>query len=121
MASCPSESSEQISLITAIRRRGMGEHDFYSVPNGGFRLAREARRLKQEGLKAGVCDLVFPGTPPSKPELKGLYLEMKRQKGGRLSEDQKKWRQSLTEKGYGWEVANGKSEALRLLAEYGYI
>lgn len=46
----------------------------YAVPNGGKRDAREAARLKAQGVKAGVNDLVLPIMAGG---FGGLYVELK--------------------------------------------
>lgn len=51
------------------------------------------------GVKKGVWDLFFPGL--------FLWIEMKRQKGGRLSPEQKEFRKRREKEGYVCIVANG--------------
>jgi hypothetical protein len=46
----------------------------YAVPNGGKRNAREAARLKAQGVKSGVNDLVLPIASGG---FGGLYIELK--------------------------------------------
>lgn len=59
------------------------QYVIYAIPNGGFRNAIEAKRLKAEGVLAGVADLVI-----MLPKGKSLYIEMK-VKGNRQTENQK--------------------------------
>lgn len=79
----------------------------FAIPNGGLRNKVTAMRLKAEGLAPGVPDLFVP-------ELK-LFIEMKREKGGRLSEPQKDWRQHLENIGYVVFVAHGQEEIKKYL------
>lgn len=80
----------------------------FAIPIGGHRHITIARRMKAEGAKAGVPDLMLPF--PSNGYA-GMFLEMKKRVGGRLSDEQKLWRSMLSEYGYlvvvaaGWEVA----------------
>lgn len=80
----------------------------YHVPNGGSRNKAEAGRFKAEGVKAGVPDLCLP---VPRGEFHGLYIELKRLRGSRTSEDQILWMEELTKQGYcvalckGWEAA----------------
>ena len=80
----------------------------FSVPNGGLRVKAVAAQLQAEGLKPGVPDL-FLAYPSN--GYAGMFLEMKRRVGGRLSDAQKEWRERLSMAGYcvvvaaGWEVA----------------
>ena len=55
----------------------------FAIPNGGARHPAVAYKLKAEGVLRGVPDLYIP-------EWK-LWIEMKRIKGGVLSDDQKDW------------------------------
>jgi hypothetical protein len=50
----------------------------YAVPNGGYRNIYVARKLKAEGVKAGVADLCLPA---ARRGYHGLYLEMKSEEG----------------------------------------
>jgi len=80
----------------------------YAIPNGGHRHISIAVRMKAEGVKPGVPDLCL--AYPSNG-FHGLYIEMKRRKGGVVSDKQQEWRDRLTANGYavhvcaGWEVA----------------
>lgn len=55
----------------------------YHVPNGGKRSKSEAARFRAMGVKAGVPDMIAP--------YNGLYIELKRQRGGTVSAAQKQW------------------------------
>ncbi len=107
----PTESVEQQCLFRWARMEcgAYPELDLlYHVPNGGSRNKIEAARLKGEGVKPGVPDLCLP---VARGEYHGLYIELKRIRGGRISEDQKDWLESLRKQGYcavickGWEAA----------------
>ena len=87
----------------------------YHIPNGGSRNAIEAVHLKAQGVKKGVPDLCLP-VPRGK--FHGLYIEMKRQKGGTLSLDQKEWIARLKNQGYRVEVCKGFQEAANVLEDY---
>lgn len=65
----------------------------FAVPNGGRRDVVTAKRLKDEGVLAGVADLILS---ISRGGFNMLCIEMKTPKG-RQSENQKKW-QSFIEK-----------------------
>ena len=80
----------------------------FAIPNGGSRHPIEAKHLKEQGVKAGVPDIFLP---MPRGEYHGMFIEMKRLKGGRLSPEQTQWLHDLSEQGYaatvckGWEVA----------------
>ena len=70
----------------------------YAVPNGGFRNAIEAKRLKAEGVLAGVADLTV-----LLPQGKILYIEMK-VKGNKQTDNQKEFQQKAEALGYKYYV-----------------
>lgn len=87
----------------------------HAVPNGGKRSIKTANDLKAEGVKPGVPDISLP-YPTSKHY--GLYIEMKRQKGGVVSEHQKKWLTYLNEAGYLAVVCKGFEQAKEAVMKY---
>ena len=68
----------------------------FAIPNGGKRNAREAARMKSEGVLAGVPDL-FIAAPRGVHA--GLFIELKAGKG-RMSEAQTIMRDRLNDAGY---------------------
>ena len=86
----------------------------YAVPNGGKRNPREAARLKAEGVKPGVPDLVLP---VARGGYFGLYIEMKSRTGG-LTKDQRKWEADLQEQGYRHNTCRSFTQAMELLDAY---
>ena len=87
----------------------------YAIPNGGKRSIKTARMLKATGVKAGVPDMCLP--VPRYP-YHGLYIELKRRKGGRVSEKQSEWLQDLMKEGYKTCVCYGSDEAICVIDEY---
>lgn len=87
----------------------------YHVPNGGHRKTREAALLKAEGVKSGVPDIVLP--MPRKP-FHGLYIELKRQVSGTVSEEQQKYLSFLNFVGYKAVVCRGWKEASETIMKY---
>lgn len=109
-----SESTEQIIFVNRVRHFHP-EVLIYAVPNGGRRDPKEAARLKHEGVLAGVPD-TFVAEP--RGSWHGLYVEMKRQSGGRESDIQRALRAKLTAKGYKVVVAYGAEQAYSAFLEY---
>lgn len=71
--------------------------------------------IKRQGYKSGFPDLmVFAKN--SKYQL--LFLEFKREKGGKLSPQQNKWLNWLNENGYYARSVKGNVEAVKILEEY---
>ena len=107
----PSEHVEQVRLFTWAHY-ARGTHPalslLYAIPNGGARHPVVAAKLKAEGVKRGVPDICLP---VARGKWHGLYIELKRQRGTRPSDDQIMWIASLSNAGYravwcrGWEAA----------------
>ena len=80
----------------------------YHIPNEGKRSAVTGARLKSMGLKSGVPDVCLP---VARGGFHGLYVEMKRTLGGRMSVNQRTWLDGLRAQGYaaicchGWHAA----------------
>lgn len=112
------EHREQAALMTwaayaAIDRPELGL--LYANANGGARSPVTGARMKAEGVKAGVPDLFLP---VARCGYHGLYIEMKRRKGGHVSPEQKWWLDRLNEQGFLTRVCRGYDEATRVLCDY---
>lgn len=84
-------------------------------PTAGGVTRSPGARLKAEGVVAGVPD-VFLASP--RQGFHGLYIEMKRQKGGRLESSQKDIIARLRQAGYRVEVCKGWWEAREAIENY---
>ena len=111
----PTEHQEQVMLCRWLDKRKV---IYFAVPNGGKRHPSVARKLKAEGVKAGVPDIVIPqrGSSP----YSGMVIEMKRRQGGRLTAEQRQWLDYFRSEGWLTLVANGADEAIKKLEEWGY-
>jgi hypothetical protein len=95
----------------------------FHVPNGGPRDARTGARLKAQGVKAGVPDVVLPvsrrraGSGPNGACYGGCYVELKVGRG-RLSPAQSGWLVALRAAGNVAAVAQGWVEAAAILERY---
>ena len=85
------------------------------TPNEGKRSFAEGRKLKQMGLSKGFPDISIL---EPRGEFHGLYIEMKRRKGGRVSIEQKKAIIALRVQGYRVEVCEGWEKAREVIKEY---
>lgn len=114
----PSEDEEQIQVVKWAELQ-MGRWPdlqwLYHIPNGGKRRKTEAARFKAMGVKAGVPDLCLP---VPKGGYHGLYIEMKRQEGGKLSKDQREWIKGLDKNGYCVLRCDGARQAIDVLEAY---
>ena len=114
----PSEEQEQAVVMewTIIMRNQYPELDLlFHIGNGGLRSKPEAVRFKKIGVKAGVPDLFLP---VARGTSHGLWIEMKRKNGGRLSDEQKAWIEALTAQHYLCVVAHGADEACDAIYRY---
>lgn len=73
-----------------------------------------ARKLKAEGMRAGVPDLMLPVPHGG---YHGLFIEMKT-KTGTLSWEQKWWRDELQGRGYRWIRCRDHEEGIDALCIY---
>ena len=87
MMKLATEHQEQSALIQWARmHKHSGVRMLYAIPNAAKRSVRLAAMMKSEGMMAGVPDLFLPY--PVEP-YHGLYIEMKRRKGGKVSDNQR--------------------------------
>lgn len=115
---CPSESVEQVRLFQWARMQSGTMPELallFHVPNGGKRYAATAKRLKAEGVKSGVPDLVLP---VARRGFHGLFVELKRQRGNGTTEKQTEWIEALTKQGYYACVCYGWEEAMDVIMAY---
>jgi hypothetical protein len=99
---------------------------FCAVPNGSWlagdklRRARQMTKLKAEGLRSGVPDLLIFTPPPACPGAVGAALEMKREGGDKPSEKQLWWLDWLGRLGWQCSVQYGAAAAISWLESLGY-
>lgn len=112
-----SESREQQALFRwwDLYRSRYPAALLFAVPNGGARSAITGARLKAEGVLPGVPD-VFLAYPVG--GLHGLFIEMKRARGGTTSAAQKIVGALLSRAGYGVAVCHGWQEARDTVMRY---
>jgi hypothetical protein len=124
---CPSESHEMKCLARYLdARRLLWCH----APNEGARDPRYAARLKAEGVKAGVPDvLIFepfyaendrdPFTVVAK-KVGGIAIELKRRDRSlsRVTPAESRWLVALQKKGWVAEACYGADEAIELVKRY---
>ena len=97
----PTEHEEQRDFVRWWRRNH--QEEIWAIPNGGQRNKAVAAKLKLEGVTRGVPDLFIPALK--------VWVEMKRQKGGTLSKEQKQKREYLQACGYRVLVTKGSIDA----------
>ena len=108
-ARIPTEHEDQKDFV-AWFRMSFPKDRIFAIPNGGSRSKAEAGRLKAEGVSAGVPDLFIPAW--------GLFIEMKRAKGGVVSPEQEDWLEYLASEGYAVMVCRGLDEAMEMVKTF---
>lgn len=98
-----SEHVEQVKFVNWFRYQYPNVLIF-AIPNGGARHIVVAKNLKSEGVVAGVPDLFIPAWK--------LFIEMKREKGGKISNEQLKVMKYLNENGYRTLISKGCDAAI---------
>lgn len=114
----PTEEEEQILIFewAKIQKGAYPElRLLYHIANEGKRSVQTGSRLKAAGLSSGVPDICLP---VARGGYNALYIELKRQKGGRLSENQKKWLSELNAAGNLAVRCDGFDEAVRVILRY---
>lgn len=112
-----SEDTEQISVVQWAEwnaRRYPELKWLHHCPNGGSRNQREAVKLKQMGVKAGVSDLCLPYP---RGIYCGLYIEMK-YGNNRQQTSQKEFLKEMAEAGHFVATCYSAGEAVSVITEY---
>ena len=86
----------------------------HAIPNGGKRDAREGRRLKLQGTKAGVHDTFLP---KARGIYHGCYIEMKYGKN-KLSDKQKEFAADICAEGYCMFTCYSACDAMKAIKIY---
>ena len=110
-----SESQEQHSLVEwawAMEKQIPELKMLFAIPNQG---AARLKRLQMEGTKRGVPDLMLA---VSRTIYYGLFIEMKRKTGGKISPEQYIWLERLEAYGYKAVVCRGWDEARNEILKY---
>ena len=107
---------EHVFLWASMEERAYPELAMlYAIPNGGKRAIKTAVALKKQGVKRGVPDMCLP---VARGGYHGLYVELKRQKGGTVSDEQREWIAALNSQGYKAIICHGAEEAIEQIRGY---
>ena len=112
------EGQEQAALMTELRIRMPEVADLiYHVPNGGHRLKSVAAKLKQQGVVAGIPDLVLT---MARGGFFGLYIEFKATppNDAAISPSQHERIRKLNEQGYLAVVCRGHFDTVEQIRAY---
>ena len=87
---------------------------YFAIPNGSLRNIIVAKKLKAEGVKAGVADLFL--MIPNKI-FHGLFIEVKTP-AGRQQPSQKDFEKIAFDSGYCYEVVRSLDDLIQCLETY---
>lgn len=114
----PSEYSEQVAIFKRahLYARRYPELRFLNGSLNGVRLTiGQAVKCKKTGMRDGYPDINLPVV---RGGYSGLYIELKRIKGGKISPEQKEWAEFLTSQGYMHRFCKGCDEAWAVIINY---
>lgn len=114
----PTEAEEQTTLfqwVKAVKGKIPELELLFHIANEGKRSYANGAAMKQAGLRRGVPDLFLPVPREDKH---GLFIELKRTKGSRVSADQLAWIDSLRQQNYQAEICYGWLEAVKAIEQY---
>lgn len=112
------EGQEQAALMAELKLRYPEAYKLiYHVPNGGHRVKAVAAKLKGQGVKAGVPDLVLP---MARGGYFGLYIEFKAMPpfDAPVLPSQDAYLQALRAQGYLAIVCRGNIDAVEVIRAY---
>jgi hypothetical protein len=118
----PSEHQMQCAIVKyanslVYKGRKIGDY-LFAIPNGGYRNKFEAKRLKGQGVKAGVSDL-FLAIPRIGNNIIacGLWMEVKTQKG-KITEEQAAWFNRMLDVKYAFIVVRSVDDGIQAIKNY---
>ena len=121
-----SEHDEQVALFNFLRTMESQHPELkwiHSIPNGGHRAMTTAKKMKAEGVKAGVLDVFVPvmkiqnRDDPRAYCVPGLYIEMKYGKNT-MTDNQHEFADFVTSRGYEVKVCYTWNGAAKEIFDY---
>lgn len=114
----PTEHDEQVTLFRwACMSAGMYPELrlMFHIPNEGHRSYVTGRRMRAEGLRKGVPDICLP---VARRGHNALFIEMKRTRHSRTSDEQREWIDELNRAGNLAVICKGFEEARNTIIDY---
>jgi hypothetical protein len=119
---CWSEHQHQVQIIKNcdfVVRHKLHGHEalkwLHAVPNGGQRHPAVAAKLKAEGVKKGVCDLMLDWQMGC---YAGLRIELKKLKGSRPTAEQNDYLAHVASQGFIAHVCYGYKDAWTTICQF---
>lgn len=107
-----SEDDFQIAVARLLDASGL---DWFHVPNGGKRNAREGAKFKRMGVKSGISDCII--ITPTLLGHVGLCIELKVGKNT-MTDNQYQWKDKFLVCGWAYFLAYGIEEVENILKKY---
>lgn len=112
----PTEHAEQVKIIQWFDRQyPKGDVRLFAVPNGGQRHPAVAKKLKDEGVRKGVPDLMLLAP---RGGYAGLVIELKRIKWSATTTEQVGWLNHLNAQGFKAVICKGGDAAIETIKSY---
>lgn len=115
--SVPLEETEQMTVIDWLR---WNKILFSATANGIYTHPVSMSKMKRLGVAVGLPDILIFTPPPTYPGVVGVSIEMKRRKGGVVSQEQLEWKEKLKAVGWLTYIALGADQAIEILEACGY-
>lgn len=115
---CRTEYQEQAAIfrLAQLHCRQYPELRWLNGSLNGVRLTiGQAVKMKKAGMKKGYPDLFLS---VKRGKYSGLFIELKRIKGGRIEPEQREWREFLLSQGYAHHFCKGCDEAWKVIIDY---
>jgi len=109
----PTEYQEAVTLHQWLSAKQI--HHFHVPNENGRNGAQRGAMNKRMGVSKGVPDF-FVFTPTA-----NIVIELKRQKGGSVSPEQRDWLNRLAHAGFTCAIARGAQEAIEFITQEGKI
>lgn len=112
-----SEHDEQVALFSWAQWQTPAVPELallFAIPNGGHRNKVTAAKMKAEGVKAGVLDVMLPVARNGRH---GLFVEMKYGRN-KTTDEQRQWIDRLEAQGYQTAVCYSFEEAQGEIMRY---
>jgi hypothetical protein len=117
----PLEDAVHIQVAEILRLSINPGWQFTHIASGGYRLPSTAAKLQRMGVQKGWPDLILLSPDPGSSPGPVFFIEFKRARGGRLSDEQEAFRDWALDHGYPHLVTHDAREAVAVLGEWGAI
>ena len=111
----PKEKLEGQKLTAWARQNYLIKKLFFKINNEGSKNSLDGWQNQLEGVLAGVSVYFLP---LPKGKYHGLFLELKRTKGGKVSALQVEWVKLMRENGYAAGICYGADHAIEVIERY---